>query len=1321
MWFGTEDGLNRFDGYKFTIYKHDDQDPNSLSDSRIKDIEEDAQGNLWIATVNGLNRFDREKNRFTHFRNIGQSNEINDLFIDGQNRMWVASSNGLFLFDAASGKFKLYPFGHGIAKGNIILKIAQQNNGTLWIATENGLFSLNLLTKQAKGYFHNIKNSKSISSDWITTLLVDSKQKLWVGTHGGGMSLYDRGQDSFINFKYDAIRNSIAHNDILSLCEAADGRLWIGTENGGISIFDQESGLFSNIKNKKDDVSTLSNNSVYCIYKDDAKNLWVGTYAGGVNFLSGVKTKFTSYIHLPEDINSLSHDMVLCISGDNNPDNIWLGTDGGGLNLFNRKTKTFKHFRHQKNNINSISSDYVVTMIQVSDHVLGLGFHNGGFDLFDTKAVKFRHFMPDHGKAGSLSMADVNNLYKDLDGNIWLGTWKGGLNFYDVKKDRFTSYVADLRSESSLSSDIVSAVFQNEEGYMWVGTYNGLDRFNLSTKKFSHFRKDSLDAYSISGNGIQSFCKADGVNIWVGTVGGGLNYMDTKRGRFTVYTEKNGLASNVIYAIMKDGKNMLWMSTNRGISKFDPVRKVFRNFGLSDGLWSTEFRDNSCFQAQDGQMFFGGINGFSSFYPDSLSDNLYVPPVYITNFNIFNKKVQVGAADSILHQDITETKTVKLSYKQSFFSLEFAALNYTSPEKNEYAYKLEGFDDEWIYTRNSRQATYTNLDPGVYTFRVKASNNDGIWNEKGASMEITVTPPFWKTWWFRCLAVSVVLCWVYIWYKVRTNNLRRQKKLLEVQIAMRTKELEHAVIEQKKAVEQADKANLSKSAFLASMSHEIRTPMNGVIGMAALLAETPLNQEQQNFTRSIQLCGEDLLAIINDILDFSKIESGGLLLHNINFNLRICIEEVFDVFSVKTLPFEVDMVYKIENEVPLILWGDNLRIRQILINLVGNAIKFTSKGQVVLLVSLLRREERNVTLNFEISDTGIGIPKDKMGRLFKAFSQIDSSTTRNYGGTGLGLVICEKLVGLMNGQIGVKSVEGEGSTFHFSVDVKAGEDIISAEHDFDMRGFFEKKVLVVEDNEVSSEVLSDMLNSFGMITHQARSAHEALELLQRFKDFDLVVADADLPDNDSAFLRSGIEAYSTKLPVIFFGVSSANRGVQRELLEVPLSKPVKRYALQKCIYGKLGGSLPKKAQDLVYQSQMQVKLDPGFSERYPLSILVAEDNKVNQIVILSVLKRLGYEADLSVDGLEALHATTTRHYDIILMDLQMPKMDGIEATMLIRKQFPVRPYIIALTANALKQDHDRCIEAGMNDYISKPVRLEDLVLLLEKWATHDIL
>jgi signal transduction histidine kinase/CheY-like chemotaxis protein/ligand-binding sensor domain-containing protein len=1377
IWIAAEDGLGRFDGNSFNIFKNDPDNSRSLSSNHIQWVFVDLEGIVWACSSNGLNRFDPKTEQFIHYQHDPTNNNSlvgNNVAHISQNKkgnLWIASVNtGFTYFDKKKAKFTQYSPSNlpGLSSVDVIF-LYEDQKGLLWIGTMGGGLDVfetvdGVVTKKVE----YLSRKDLVPSLLIRCITSDHLGNMWIGTNAG-LVFYHREQDTFhvLNKRNSALRGDI----IRSLWEDANQNLWIGVEDKGLhqidlKNFDGHSLTDLSVKHEEgEDDYSLYKYSVHTIYEDKDKNLWFGTNGGGVQMISGISEKFTRIQRKQtgeyEGVYLRFWGMCSDMEG-----NLWLGSDGDGIFKYNGQGDLLRHY-YADGKKGSLTGNAILCAFRDHDNTLWFGTYAHGLFRYDKQTDSFTNYQHDPANPASLGNNDVRVIFEDTQRNLWVGCNGGGLNLLNKDSGTFTKYAT---KNSKSSSGSVRAIIEDEHGGLWVGCHGeGVQYFDPKKKTFQRYFNDTGNKNALATNNIFAFCLDDQKKLWMGTGGAGLAVYDPAKKTLQQFNEKKGLDGGSVYALLADPNGNLWMSTNSGISKWDKHEQKFYNYDGSNGLQNGQFNSSSfLYDKQSGLMGFAGTEGVTIFHPEQVKQNPAPPKVIITGFQLFNKPVQATLSNSggvVLKQVISQTKEIMLKHDHSVFTFEFTALNYSYPEKSEYAYQMVGFDQNWNYVGSQRTATYTNLDPGEYTFQVKASNQDGVWNEKGSSIKIIIIPPYWATPWFKTLVVLIIVGSGYSFFRVRVNAIKRQKVKLEEQIRLKTAEVvaqkeelegqaenlqtinkqlhdqtnflgtinkelqqqkeetivkreeaEKARLEAELARQEAERANQAKSIFLATMSHEIRTPMNGVLGMASLLAETSLTTEQQEYTDTIRSSGDALLTVINDVLDFSKIESGNLELDYHGFDMRQCLEEVMDVFSTKAAEKGLDLVYQIDYQIPAQIVGDGHRLRQILINLISNAMKFTQQGEIFVEVELLGMEKGQLDLAFHVRDTGIGIPQDKISRLFKAFSQVDSSTTRKYGGTGLGLIISQRLVELMGGAITVGSQEGVGTTFSFTVKTTVSQEPIRQYVHFNTVGNEGKTVLLVDDNVTNLTILKTQLEQWNLRPTLAFTGQQALEILAcPEKRFDLVITDMQMPDMDGTQLSQHIKAKHAHLPIILLSsVGDESRKKYPELFAAVLNKPAKQQQLSRVIQSALR---PEGTVTIVEAQKSKQILSEKFAETYPFRILVAEDNPVNQKLAIRVLNKLGYKKiDIAQNGREAIENFAKEFYDVILMDIQMPEMDGLEATKRIRIRKGQNPIIIAMTANVMQGDRETCLQAGMDDYISKPIKLEILMSVLEKWS-----
>ena len=791
IWFGTEDGLNRYDGYSFKTYKPDPDTRHSLSDRWITSIVEDGQGYLWIATrQGGVNRYDPRSEEFTHFRHdysnplsVG-SDRINTLYIDKKGNLWLGTPDGLDLYEPKKNNFTHYNYDpsrpEGIT-GKTIISIFEDSRGRFWVGTAgSGLNRFDPRSRTFTPYQHNPDDDQSISDDYVTEIAEHEPGVLWIGTRNGlNKFVPDTGVfERFIHSDADA--HSLSDNMVSAVHVDSTGNLWVGT-TGGLDRLDSTGRTFVHYRHDPTYSQSLSNNYILSIHEDRGGVLWFGTYGGGVNKYDRQRDRFAYYRHNPEDPNTISGNFIYSIYADSRGDT-WIGTFRDGLNRLDWDTGRVEHFKHDSNRRNSLAANVVYSIYEDRDGMLWLGTSNG-LDRLNPKTLQFRHYQRDASNPATLSANAVYQVYVDSKNNVWAGTGNG-LDRLDRSTGTFIHYTPQVGDPNSLSGTGINAIREDRNGYLWIGTFdNGLNRFDPETGRFTRYQYDPHNKNSISNNSILSILEDSQGHLWIGTAGGGLNLYDPGTDSFTYYLERDGLPNGVVYGILEDSDGKLWLSTNFGISRFDPQTRKFRNFDAGDGLQSNEFNGGAYGHGRNGELYFGGINGLTIFQPSNIKDSPYLPPVALTSLTQDDTNI-------VTNSSVETTHEVVLQWPENSLEFEFAALSYNQPNKNQYAYRLEGFDPNWHHIGTKRDGRYTNLPGGEYTLLLKASNSDGVWNEMPVRIDVTVIPPFWQTIWFRLFLVGVAIIAVAGGFKLRTKTIQDRNRALEGLVQERTYALE---------------------------------------------------------------------------------------------------------------------------------------------------------------------------------------------------------------------------------------------------------------------------------------------------------------------------------------------------------------------------------------------------------------------------------------------------------------------------------------------------------------------------------------------------
>ena len=1258
LWIGTQEGLVRFNGVEFKVFHKGNTD--AIRHNDVRELYQDRGGTLWVGTFGGGLVSYNKKGEFTDYtvqRGLS-NNTVTSLVQDSHGNLWAGTIDGLNEF--TGGRIINFSRKDGLSD-NMVQAIAEDADGKLVIAMRTGLDVV--IDGKPMGAYSPLITNKTV----VKVLFRDREGVLWLGTENHGLEALARGR----LIRYGAAEG-LPNAPIHTIYQDREATIWVGTEGGGICRL--VSGKFDCYSSK----NGLSGAYVESIAQDLEGSLWVGTETGGVNcFKEGALTNYGSEMGLHGSPRAIFED----------PDgSLWIGTSIGLFRMKDSKVTSYLTNKGPANN-------YVYAMFQ--DHLgnVWVGTDEGGLNKFTG------HTLKNYTKVDGLADNWIPAVYEDRSGDIWAGTFSGGVS--RLHNGRFTNYT----TKDGLGSDRVWAIMQDHLGNLWFGTDAGLSLFR-DGKFISFDLQESSPRGPIMGSSVMLIYEDADHVFWIGTYGGGLKRF--KDGKFTSITMRQGLFDDTTWSLLEDDLGYFWMSSNRGIfrvKKSDLIKVaegeitsvVSQSYGVADGMESAECNGGtqySGWKTRDGKLLFACLKSVVVVDPNNLPRNALPPQVSIETVKI--------------NQQENVPRGVKIMGAAGELEFHYAALSYLAPKRVTFKCKLEGYDQEWKTPTTLGFMRYTNVPPGQYTFRVQASNNDGVWNTEGDSFPFDLEPHFYETKWFRPLCIVVLVLLAIGIYLFRIQQIRSKEKELVVLVGSRTQEL-------RAAKELAEAATRAKSDFLANMSHEIRTPLNGVTGMLELVEQSELSPDQKQLVTMAQDSANTLMVVINDILDFSRIEAGKLAFDVREFDLTEAVAEASRTMALRAHQKGLELAYQIDPAIPRLLMGDAHRLKQVLINLIGNAIKFTEKGEVVLRVTAEESTRSEARLRFALSDTGIGIPAEKQQLIFEAFSQADASTTRKYGGSGLGLAISSRIVALMDGRMWVESKPGEGSTFYFTarLQVAAGRMKAADTIQSDLLGV---RVLVVDDNASNRTILEEALKNWGLIVRAAGSGPDALQELHsavsQGRACQLLLADSRMPGMDGFALVEAVrQSPELKVSSVMMLTSddyhSSIRRCRQLGIFAHLLKPVTLIELLAVI------------RETV--SPVTAQVESAHSEKkcssIPIRILLAEDNLVNQRLAVRTLEKMGHEVVVAHTGQEALNEIRGQKFDLVLMDVQMPEMDGYAATREIRRSeqgglghMPV----IAMTAHAMKGDRESCLDAGMDDYIAKPVNREELERVIER-------
>ncbi len=1248
IWIATDDGLNRFDGVNFTVYRTKDNDSTSLKNNSISCLYEDRLGQLWIGTNGGgFSLYNRKKDIFQNFKftvdNEWVSEAITGMTEDRQGNIWITSFNGLYQLNPQKRLVKHVRV-TGLRHAESMLKIFKDRSHRIWIATLNGLLLFDPASHNITRFAHDDKNNNSLINNHVLRITEDRAGNIWVGTLDG-LSMLSADLKTFRNYrKSNTSAGGLSDNHIRAIKADDHNQLWIGTD-GGLNILDITKQTFTVYHPDERNNGGINSQSIRSIYFDNHGICWLGTYQGGLNKFDQSFTHFNHKQRNAFDEKGLSAAVVTSFA-EASGNNVFVGTDGGGLNLFRPGSGLFDHISITPSKTNVRPKLAIMGLEMAGPQTLWISTYFDGLFAYNPQNGSYRQFIKETGPTG-LNSNNIICTKVDHNGNLWIGTDGGGINLLDKKQQNIRFFVNPTGNTDDAhypSNNVIRTIEEDGSGKIWVGTFGaGISVYDPSTGLFRAYKKGNS---GLPNNYVLTILKDKTGQLWIGTNGGGISLFNPKIESFRTFAEKDGLPNDIVYKLVEDKQGNIWASTNRGLSRLDRQTFAITNYNAQNGLQNSPFVLGAGVALSNGDIYFGGQNGINYFSPSDIRKNLRKPAIALINLYVDNKKA-VPEEDGPITEPILSARKIELKYKQNF-AIEFVALNYTNPSQNQYEYKLDGFDKEWIRAGKNHQASYTNLSPGRYEFHVRAINSDGVSTGKTRSITVIISPPLWLTplalLFYMVVAVSAI-------FFIRKLEIRKIKAhfLLEQERERARQMLQ----EERSAAEHAHRLDQMKIKFLTNLSHEFRTPISLIMGpVENLLAdETPVKMRPQ--LELVKRNGRRLLNLVNQLLDFRKMEQGELTLNLSAEDLLAFLQDTTNSFIELAQRKGIEYKIILPQQTFTALMDVN-KLERVLFNLLSNAFKFTDQGgQVIVEINLKNVSEDTLLLCCQVIDTGVGIQAADLPHVFDRFYQTDNHKKVANQGSGIGLSIAKEFVRMHGGDIKAESNFGLGSKFYFEIplSVAINQPLVDMNDIPEPQPNIEPKEAIIAQNDKPLVLIIDDEADFRFYLREnlkqtyriaeAADGHQGWQLALSMHP-DLILSDVNMPVMDGIALSKKLKKDKRTLHIPLIVLTASHQETD-QLMALDseandfVTKPFSFAVLQVKIRNLLALNEKLKAS---YSRLLKVTLDEMEIE--------SEDEKFLKAVVLYIEKNLT-DPQLSVDAISReFHMSRGSLYNKIL-------------------------------------------------------------------------